>query len=609
MLTPAMADSLHFRVRSGSYHDSIVLMQLQSRLAELPGIADAGAVMGSEANRELLTDAGLLPPDLGPTAADDLIVVVRTTEEADAGAAEDALGRVEELLARREGGGESSGAGDPLGVAAYRPKSLEAALTRLPEARWVLVSVPGRWATGVARQALEAGRHVFLFSDNVPVDDEVALKRQAAERGLLVLGPDCGTARVAGVGLGFANRSAWGSVGAVAASGTGLQMLAARLDALGSGLSHALGTGGRDLSAAVAGATTRAALELLARDPATRVIVLISKPPAPAVAARVLAALRATGKPAVVCFLGRAAPFHRLGDVVFAPSPALAAEAAVELRRDAAAGAGASPDSHERPATTSEGSTPSPGRLVGLFSGGTLAQEALEGWTLLFGPVTSNLRAPGSLPWDPEDELGRQPGDHLLLDLGEDHFTRGRPHPMLDPTLVAQRLKSVAADGDVAAILLDVVLGDGAHPDPAAVLAPTIEAAREARSGSPLAVVVVLVGSAADPQDRDGQKQRLKAAGAAVVPDVAAAQEHLLSLSPSLAPAPPPAAGEGAVPLDHRALDEPFVAINVGVETFHRSLLDQGLVEGVDLVSVDWRPPAGGDERLGALLERMTKKG
>lgn len=560
---------LRHRIRPGAYHDSIVLMQLRVALSELPDVHDAGAVMGTAGNLDLLRDAGLLPPDLGEPAADDLVVVVRAEVE---GAAEAALERVDELLARRR-----SESGREL-----RPRSLASALRTLPEARWVLVSVPGRWATDVAREALDRGRHVFLFSDHVDLEDEVALKERAAAAGRLVMGPDCGTALVAGAGLGFANRVRRGPVGLVAASGTGLQTVASRLHALGTGVSHALGTGGRDLSTQVGGATVLQAVDLLGRDPATEVLVLVSKPPAPEVTSRVLVALqdtaRSTGKPAVVCLLGRALPFRRLGALHFASSLTETAETAAGL-----VGGGS-----EAAVPSAPEAGPLAGGLRGLFSGGTLAQEALLGWTALFGPVTSNLEAPGSLPWRRSEPVE----GHLLLDLGDDEFTAGRPHPMIDPTAVAERLAREAHDPRVAAVLLDVVLGDGAHPDPASVLEPVIRSVRETRPG--LEVVAVLVGTDEDPQDLGTQRERLEEAGARVVTDLSAAQEILFARCARDWPGP-------TEPVPLSALEAPLAAVNIGVETFYDALSSQG----VEAVQVEWRPPAGGDERLASILRRM----
>lgn len=569
-----MADLLRHRIRRGAYHDSIVLMQLRVALAGLPGITEAGAVMGLGGNLEILGQAGLLPDELGALAADDLLVVVRASREAEA---EAALDRIDELLVRR--GSEVQ--------PELRPRSLATAVREAPDARWVLVSVPGRWAFEVAREVLDRDRNVFLFSDHVPVEEEVALKHQAAERGLLVMGPDCGTALVAGIGFGFANRVRRGPIGLVAASGTGLQTVACRLHALGTGISHALGTGGRDLTGPVGGATALQAIDLLGRDPQTEVLVLISKPAAPAVTARVLAALQATGKPAVVCLLGRALPFRRWAGLSFAASLAETAELAAE--RVPTTWETGSP---VNPTTDREGNAASRGGVLrGLFSGGTLAQEALEGWTVLFGPVTSNLKVPGSLPWQPSAAVS----GHLLLDLGDDVFTAGRPHPMLDPAAVAERLEHESRDPAVAAVLCDLVLGDGAHPDPASVLGAAIESARAARPE--LEIVVLLVGTDEDPQDLAEQSDRLEAAGAWVTRDLGAAQERLWRLT---APEPKPP----SLPVPLSALETPRSVINIGVETMYRSLTAQG----VDTMDIEWRPPAGGDPRLASLLSKMRAR-
>jgi len=575
-----------FEVRRGAYYDSVVLMQLQRALAELPLVEDAGVVMATGANLELLQQNSLLPgqAQAGP---DDLLIVVRAGTPAEAQAA---LGQVDALLARRRAAVDQ----------AYRPRSLAAALKQLPEAGWVLISVPGRYAAGVAREALDLKRHVFLYSDNVSLEDEAALKHSAREVGLLVMGPDCGTAVLNGVGFGFANRVRRGNIGLVAASGTGLQAVTTHIHRLGRGISQAIGTGGRDLKAEIGGITTLQGLDLLARDPATQVIVLISKPPDAQVAQQVLALARSCGKPVVVHFMGFAPPGSRIGNLHFAASLAQAAELAVGL-----AGAGSNGGARGGPNPVADGSSasgmpPRAGRggppaatktsangrryLRGLFAGGTLAGEALRGLQTLLGPVQSNLG--GSQP------PGRpaSPG-HLLLDLGGDEFTVGRLHPMLDNDLRLRRFRQEAADPEVALILMDVVLGEGAHPDPASEWAPAISEALRQRS---VEVVVLLVGTEDDPQGLPQQRQRLARAGAAVYEETEAALEHVLrSLSP-----------EFQLPGAPVALPDELAAINIGLESFYESLLAQG----ARAVQVEWRPPAGGDERMMALLERMKAK-
>src|SRR5215207_9443547 len=306
-----------WNVRAGAYYDSVVLMQLQRGLLELSGVVDAGVVMATQANRDLLAANNLLPDSISANP-DDLLIVVKAEAE---DSATDAIGKVDELLARRKSSAVSQD---------FRPRSLSGAIKQLPEANWVLISVPGRYAAGVAREALDLGKHVFLYSDNVSIEEEVALKKTAREKGLLVMGPDCGTAIINGVGLGFANRVRRGAIGLVGASGTGTQADTSHIHNLGGGISHAIGTGGRDLKSDVGAITAHQALDLLARDDETKVIVLVSKPPSPDVATQLISAAQATGKPAVIYFIGYPPPARKIGDLHFAISLSEAAELAVK---------------------------------------------------------------------------------------------------------------------------------------------------------------------------------------------------------------------------------------------------------------------------------------
>lgn len=561
-----MSSTLH-EIRSGAYYDSVILMQLQKALAALPGVEDAGVVMATPANRELLQALSGFDLQAIDARADDLLIMVRAEDE-DAAAA--ALGQVDELLARRR---------SRAGTAAFRPRSLASAAQQLPESRWVLISVPGRYAAGVADEALDQGRHVFLYSDNVALEDEIRLKEKARAQGLLLMGPDCGTAIINGVGLGFANRVRRGAIGVIAASGTGLQAVTAGLHNRGAGISQAIGLGGRDLQADVGGITALQALDLLARDRETALIVLISKPPGAATAARLLAAARNSGKPVVVNFIGYPPPARHLGNLHFAASLADTVELAHWL-------ADGSPTAGRR----TQGS--SPPYLRGLFSGGTLAYEALLALQPLLRPVYSNSALEGIRRL--EDPLLSQA--HTILDLGEDIFTQGRLHPMLDNNLRLRRLRQEAADPQVGLILLDVVLGEGAHPDPAAELAPAIAEARAERDN--LAFVVILVGTDGDPQGRDGQRGTLAEAGAVVYQSVGEAAEHVLrhlpmeDESPGGGPFPP-------VPLAD--FEGQLAAINVGLASFFESVETQG----AKAVQVEWQPPAGGNEKLMALLAKM----
>ncbi len=551
---------LKTEIRPGTYFDSVILMHLQRGLAALPGVDDAGVVMATPANLELLADFDLLSPESQAANPDDMLIVVRAQTEQ---AAADALAQVDELLKKRRSNVSSQ----------YRPRSLAAAAGQLPESAITLISVPGRYAAAVAHQALDLGQHVFLYSDNVSLDDEIALKTKAAEKSLLVMGPDCGTAIVNGVGLGFANRVRRGPIGVVAASGTGLQAVTAGIHNLGGGVSQAFGTGGRDLKTEINAATALQALDVLARDPETKVVVLVSKPPAAAVATRLLAAAQACGKPVVVQFIGYPPPGRQIGSLHFAASLHEAAETAVALAANPVT---------EKPAP------PLRGFLRGLFSGGTLAYEAMLGLQATLTPLHSNT------PIQPEQELADvyNSTGHTIIDLGEDDFTQGRLHPMLDNDLRLRRLKQELDDPEAGLILLDVVLGEGAHPDPASELAPAIAAGGKARRD--IEFVALVVGTDEDPQGLDAQIEQLQTAGARVFRTTAEAVSYV---SQRLAATPPPM----VAPVDLAAFQRPLAAINVGLESFYDSLTTQGAAA----VHVDWRPPAGGNEKLMDLLARM----
>ncbi|MCY3994339.1 MAG: acyl-CoA synthetase FdrA [Caldilineaceae bacterium] len=584
-------------IRAGSYYDSVVLMLLQRALTELPGVMDAGVVMGTAANKELLDQSGLLSEEIQAAAPEDLILVVKAVSEQ---AGRSALAGVDDLLAVRRSQQTDT----------YRPKSLTSATRMIPEAEWILVSVPGRYAAAVAREALNLGKNVFLYSDNVSLEDEISLKETAANGGLMVMGPDCGTARIDGIGLGFANRVRKGRIGIVAASGTGLQTVMAGIHRLGCGVSQAYGTGGRDLSAEVQARSAKHALALLKEDSETDVIVVVSKPPAAAVAQELLTEAASGDKPTVIDFIGYESSQKQLPTVPnihFARTLDQTAEIAVRLTTS-----GDSKSGVENYALPSQGRI-TPSRLVqtpqphtflrGLYSGGTLAYEALFLLQDSLPSVLSNGPLPGGLLLDnPHRSQG-----HTVVDLGGDAFTVGRLHPMLDSELRVRRLLQEAQDPETGLIVLDVVLGDGAHVDPASELAPAIEEAvsTAALEGRALPVVAVVIGTDSDPQGLDRQIEQLKAAGAyvftrhddamrAVACAFADDGEGRLHSQSELVPGVPNATGDVSS-------TSAFAAINVGLESFTDSLRDQG----AEVVQVDWRPPAGGDERLANLLNRL----
>jgi succinyl-CoA synthetase alpha subunit len=498
------------RVVRGLYRDSVALMQLAADIEKLEGVAKTGAMMATPANLDLAREAGLLdgqPPEAGPN---DVLLLVQAEDEE---TAQRALQEAERKLTeapKPAAGGE---------VREAPPSSIRMALEATPDASLALISTPGDYAASEALKALDLGLDVMVFSDNVSVDDEIMLKRLAHERGLLVMGPDCGTAIVAGLPLGFANVVWRGDIGCVGAAGTGLQQVTTLIDRWGAGITHALGTGSHDISAEVGGTSYLDALDALARDEETRVLLLVSKPPAPEVANRILDALGRTGKPAVVCFLGAdPADVERPGI-----RAAVTLEDAAALAVEAAAG---SPPSRPDPGPLARAAEDAlaalaPGRrfIRGLYSGGTFGYEASLLLSERLGQVWSNT------PARPEQRLADpwESCENTIVDLGDDVFTRGRPHPMIDYRLRVERIAKEAADPQVAVVLLDVVLGFGAHPDPAGELVPAIAEARgRAGEGGPVFVASVC-GTENDPQVLSRQEAALRDAGVLLAESNAAA--------------------------------------------------------------------------------------
>jgi FdrA protein len=496
-----------------TYLDSVSLMRISKAVSGAPGVSNAVVSMATDTNLALMKEVGFRLEAVGPASPNDLVIAV----EAEDGAAVD---RAFDMVMREIKGGRRGSR------TALAPRSIEAAVREHPEINLVLISVPGRYAAHEARRALAAGRHVMIFSDNVPVEDEVGLKAVGAREGLLVMGPDCGTAMIGGVGLGFANAVPPGAIGIVSASGTGAQEVASILGRLGLGVSHIIGTGGRDVSARVGAVTMKMGLEALARDRATEVIVIISKAPDPEVAEALLAEAAKTGKPCVVSFAGRPGA-GREGNLVFEPTLTRTAVTAADLL-DGASHRMALDIDRSALERLRGGIGPPRRYLRGLYSGGTLAQEAM----FLLGPhlgrIHSNLHVE-SCPVlsDPQASVG-----HTIIDLGDDVFTRGRAHPMIDQAQRLARLAREAGDPETAVILLDVVLGYGCNSDPGGEIGAGLEEIRRSRAaGVSMPVIVASIcGTYADPQDYRRQKRALETAGVAVAPTNAGACELVREL-------------------------------------------------------------------------------
>ena len=489
-------------IKPNTYIDSVSLMAISTKAGQLDGVVNAVAAMATPMNKDILTNQGLITPEIEDATPGDLVLIVVT--DGDEAGADAALDGLIALLDRKPSGDTAE--------VAYR--TIASAAAGLPDANIAVISVNGEYAAHEADKALDAGLNVMLFSDNVSVADEIALKRKAHGAGLLVMGPDCGTAIINGVSLCFANEVRRGRVGIVAASGTGAQELSVRIHDFTAGVSQLIGTGGRDLSAEVGAIMMLDGIDALDADAGTDVIVVISKPPATEVATAVLDRLAASGKPAVACFLGAGDELKRAGEEHGIPvfdrtkPAALAAVAAAGVREE-------SLDLHPLNlpliAEVQAKLKPEQKYIRGLFCGGTLCDEAMFLALERYTDVYSNIQK------DPARKLTGSDASraHTFLDFGEDEFTNGKPHPMIDPSNRIERFAVEAADPEVGVIVMDFVLGYGANPDPVGVMLPAIvEGKRAAEAqGRHLEVLAYVLGTPEDAQDFDEQVRKLTEAG------------------------------------------------------------------------------------------------
>lgn len=555
---------LYSIIRPNNYQDSLRLMRLSNALTSIDGVEKVSVMMGTEMNKEILRNAGLADANLADAKPTDLLIMADVASEE---SGKDLVARVDEFLSQQVSISSRS--------RLLSARSRERAMSIVGQANLALISIPGEYVAAEATRLLDQDVSLFIFSDNVSIEDEIALKARARERGLLVMGPDCGTGIIGGLPLGFANAVPAGNIGLVGASGTGLQEVMVQIDRLRGGVSHALGLGGRDLSARVGGTTCLQALRALDADDATEVIVLVSKPPAANVRDDVIGVARALSKPVVAVLLGEYPGAQADGNLRYARTLDEAARISVELAGTRA----------------TRRVTLHPGQrwIKALYTGGTFAAEA-----------AMLLREPLGAAESPGHEAGYllKSGGHEVIDLGDDAYTRGRPHPMIDPSSRNERIAAVFSDPENAVLLLDVVLGYGSSPDPAGTLAPLVEAglAELRAAGRDLAVVASVCGTEQDPQVLSAQSLALEQAGVTVMPSNAAAARYALSILGRRG-TPAAAAGEAPEPV-RRLLAEPPRIINIGLREFAETLLEQG----AQVVQYDWAPVAGGDRRLQALL-------
>lgn len=475
-------------IKNNTYYDSVTLMLVTSEITKIPGVGGASVCMGTELNKEMLRASGLSSPDTENATVNDLIIAFKTT---DSSVKDDVLKTVDELLNKKNHRSGSDGATVAV------PISLRAGLSEEPDSNIAIISVPGRYAFIEAQKALLSGLNVMLFSDNVSLEEEKILKTYAIKKGLLMMGPDCGTSIINNKGLCFANKIRKGNIGVVGASGTGIQEVTVLIDKFGGGITQAIGVGGRDLSSEIGGIMMLDVLESLENDEETEVILLLSKKPSQSVANKIITAAENCSKSVVICFMGYNEGVTNSKNVFFVPTLEEAAMKTLELT-------GIKPDMELEDLSFSEDLAkkllPEQKYVKGLFCGGTLCSEAEY--------VFNKCLADSSNGKDVGETLTKR---HIFLDLGDDKYTVGKPHPMIDPTIRNEKIVEEAKNKETAAIILDFVIGYGAHGDPASVAHKSIQ---EVKAISPNMVIIAYVcGTEKDFQGLQKQKDILKSAG------------------------------------------------------------------------------------------------
>jgi succinyl-CoA synthetase alpha subunit len=576
-------------IKKNAYQDSISLMLLTNRINTLDGIQSCSIMMGTEANKNIFQSQNLMTPEVEAAAPNDMCIVIEASESGIVDRVLEEVGTfLDDLSVHKESTDVSS------------VTNWDDAFEKLPDANLALFSTPGEYTAPEIEEALDRGLHVFSFTDNISLDDEIRLKKKAHKKGLLFMGPDCGTGIISGIPLAFTNVVRPGNIGIVGASGTGIQEVTAIIDRMGGGVVHAIGTGGRDLNEKVGAISVKDALIALDHHDPTDVIVVISKPPAKQIRDEVVGLLQKLSKPVVAVFLGENPRYHE-GKVYLAHT----LEETALMAMDLAAGRPVKSNYCEPVDCGTREILPEEKTVKGLYSGGSLAAEA----GML---ITEALHLGGLIK---EKGYILKTRGYEVVDLGDDVYTQGKPHPMIDPEIRTGKILECAHDPNTGVILLDCMLGYGCHPNMAKALEPAIRKAQEiaGAEGRKLYFVASVCGTDHDPQDYQEEVRILKECGVQVERSNARAVRLALKLKgidytdpdrghtevkPDSNPLPQP--GEKIMEL----LNTRPRVINVGVASFNDPIRDYR----ASSVQFSWKPMAGGNKRLIRLLHQLNDR-
>jgi len=577
-------------IKQGTYYDSVTLMRISQEVKSMDGVKDVLVGMGTTLNKDMARSMGILSEEAAGVGNNDLFIVFSLEDGENP---QNIFERIEALL-NPEHSESAEG---------YNPITLREGLKYAPEGNIVLISLPGQYVYEEAKFALENNRHVMIFSDNVPINQELELKQIAVEKGLLLMGPDCGTAIINKIPLGFANIVRKGSIGIVGASGTGIQEVSALIHRKGRGIAQAIGVGGRDLKDEIGGLMMIQGVKALIDDSQTEVIVIISKPPSASVAKKIMNLAKRSQKPVVVDFVGdvEAHDFHYGNSNVYLcetlEETALRAIALVQGENKANSICTKDQkrleEIEEKAAEESEKYGQGQKYILGLFAGGTLASETISIIEKNLGTVYSNIHRDPVCRVIPDDKTSM----HLCVDLGEDAYTVGRPHPMIDMSTRNQWIEE-SINEDVAVLLIDIVFGSGANKDPVGAMEEALAEAKKSmeEKGKHLTIICSICGTENDIQDYERAKKRLEAL------DVIVAESN--AHGADLAVAMVRGRNEKLEPI-RRLFKSEISVINMGIDSFYQDLMQLG----VKIVHIDWRPPAGGNDKMLSLLSRLKSKG
>ncbi|SDI60732.1 acyl-CoA synthetase FdrA [Natribacillus halophilus] len=574
---------LYTVIKKNLYKDSVNLMLLTNQLSTRSDLNQISVMMGTPANKDIFNDAGLYTEDLEAASPNDLCIVMDVDNK---NVKVEILAEIDDYLKNQVSQSKKN--------IIPQARTWDTAMKKLPNANLAVISISGEYVSEETEKALDQGLNVFIFSDNVDIEDEVRLKQKARERGLIVMGPDCGTGIFGDIPIAFANVVEQGNIGVVGASGTGIQEITSIISRNGAGLTHAIGTGGRDLSSEVGAITTIESLSLLARDPNTEVLVYVSKPPAPEVRHSVVERFTGLGKPVVAVFMGEK-PGKDHDNVQYTGTLEQAAFKAVELAKQTSSDENLNDMTPEIHKVRRQ---PNQRHLRGYYCGGTLALETAMLLRETYGLEDDGNHSNGVMFYH---------GGSEIIDLGDDAYTKNRPHPMIDPTLRLEKMREAARDPDTAIVLLDNVIGYGGHDDMGGVFAQAIKEEKRKAENQGRAVVFIasVTGTNADPQGYEEQVEKLVEAGAIVKRSNAAASHLAIKIMQTIETNLTQDKEKTAITTDRTPADElisekPRI-INIGLQNFAVTVHEQN----GDVIQFNWSPVAGGNRRLATLLGNL----